>query len=267
VVGGPGDRSERAVSGTVVLQSFHARPWPEAIETCIESARDWSARRGYGYAFVGDEIIDLLPPLYRERCFGRWPVMTDLARLLLIRQRLDAGAERAIWIDADVLIFAPDLLVLDPRHDHAVGREIWVSRDAAGRWRVRRHVQNAFLCFEAGAPALDFLIHATRRVVERLGRPASPQIAGPKLLSSLHNLVAFPVLEAAGMLSPSVLADLIAGDGPALRRQIQAQRAPMAAANLCHSLLGTMVGGVTVDAALVAKSAAVLSRDYSRDGL
>lgn len=255
------------MSHTLVLQSYRAGPWPEVIGTCIDSARDWAGRRGYRYEFVGDEIIDLLPPLYRERCFGRWPVMTDLARLLLMRLRLNAGAERAIWIDADVLVFAPDRLVLDPRHDHTVGREIWVSRDTAGRWRVRRHVHNAVLYFKAGAPALDFLIYATRSVVERLERPASPQIAGPKLLSTLHNLVAFPVLETAGMLSPGVLADLIAGDGPALRRQVQAQRAPMAAVNLCHSLLGTMVDGVSVDAALLAKGAAVLTRDYSQCGL
>lgn len=255
------------MSGTIVLQSFHAAPWPEVIDTCIASARDWAARRGYEYEFVGDEIIDILPPLYREKCFGRWPVMTDLARLLLMRERLRAGAERAVWIDADVLVFAPDHFVVDPNQDHGVGREIWVSRDTAGRWRVRRHVHNAVLYFDAGAPALDFLIHATRRVVERLEQPASPQIVGPKLLSSLHNLVAFPVLEPAGMLSPAVLADLLTGDGPALRRLVQARRAPLAAANLCHSLLGATVDGVTVDAALLTESAAVLTRDYAPDGL
>jgi hypothetical protein len=255
------------VSRTLVLQSFHARPWPGVIETCIASTRSWAARHKYAYEFVGDEIIDLLPPLYREKCFGRWPVMTDLARLLLMRDRLDAGADRVVWIDADVLIFAPALFVIDPSLDHAVGREVWVSRDDAGRWRVRRHVHNAVLSFDAGTPALDFLIHATRRVVERLERPASPQIAGPKLLSTLHNLVAFPVLEEAGMLSPAVLADLIAGDGLALLRQIQARRKPMAAANLCHSLLGATVDGVGVDNVLLAESAAILTKDFAARGL
>lgn len=255
------------MSGTLVLQSFHARPWPEIIETCIAGTRSWAARHGYAHEFIGDEITDLLPPLYREKCHGRWPVMTDLARLLLMRNRLQTGVDRVIWIDADVLIFAPDLFVIDPDLDHAVGREIWVSRNDDGRWRVRRHVHNAVLSFNAGAPALDFLIHATRRVVERLERPVSPQIAGPKLLSTLHNLVDFPVLEVAGMLSPPVLADLIAGDGPALRRQIQARRKPMAAANLCHSLLGSTVDGTVVDGGLLAESAAILTRDYAGRGL
>lgn len=255
------------MSGTIVLQSFHGEPWPEPIHLCVENVKNWAAMWGHGYELIGDEIADLLPAPYRERCFGRWPVMTDLARLLLIRERLRAGAGRAVWIDADVLIFAPALLRLDDRDDHAVGREVWVSRDAAGRWRSRRHVHNAVLSFDAGAPALEFLIHATRRVVERLERPASPQVAGPKLLSTLHNLVAFPVLEAAGMLSPPVLADLVAGDGQALHRHRLALSQPMAAANLCHSLLGTAVDGVPVDEALLVAGAEALTRSFARTGL
>jgi hypothetical protein len=255
------------MSGTIVLQSFHAKPWPEPIALCVESARAWAASHGFGYGFIGDEIADLLPPLYRERCFGRWPVMADLARLLLLRAHLEAGAGRAVWIDADMLIFAPAVLRLDDTADHAVGREIWVSRDRAGRWRTRRHVHNAVLSFDAGSPALDFLIHATRRVVERLERPASPQIAGPKLLSTLHNLVAFPVLEAAGMLGPLVLADLAGGDGQALRRHREALSEPMAAANLCHSLLGTVVDGVEVDESLLIAGSRALTRGFSETGL
>jgi hypothetical protein len=255
------------VSHTVVLQSFHREPWPKPIHRCVESVRTWAEMHGHMYEWIGDEIGDFLPPLYRERCFGRWPVMTDLARLMLMRQHLQAGADRTIWVDADVLVFAPALLRVDEVNDHSVGREIWVSRDAKGRWRTRRHVHNAVLVFTAGSPALDFLIHATRRVVERLERPASPQIAGPKLLSTLHNLVAFPVLETAGMLSPPVLADLAAGDGPALRRHRQALREPMAAANLCHSLLGKTVNGVAVDEALMLAASRELCDEFGEPGL
>lgn len=255
------------MSGTIVLQSFHARPWPEPIDLCVESVKAWAASHGFGYEFIGDEIVDLLPPHYRERCFGRWPMMTDLARLLLLREHSRAGATRVVWIDADVLIFAPTAIHIDEAVDHTVGREIWVSRDGAGRWRTRRHVHNAMLSFDSGSPALDFLIHATRRVVERLEKPASPQIAGPKLLSALHNLVAFPVLEAAGMLSPLVLTDLIAGGGDALMRHRQALSEPMAAANLCHSLLGTTVDGVAVNEVLLVAGAKALARDFRETGL
>jgi hypothetical protein len=255
------------VSDTIVLQSFHAKPWPAPIEFCVESVKTWAKMHGHEYEFVGDEILELLPPLYRERCFGRWPVKTDLARLLLLREHLRAGAKRAVWIDVDVLIFAPRLLVLDNTWDHAVGREVWVSKHDNSTWRARRHVHNAVLSFDTGSPALEFLIHATRRVVERLERPASPQIAGPKLLGALHNLISFPVLEAAGMVSPPVLADLAAGEGSALKRHRQALREPMAAANLCHSLLGTTVDGILVDEPLMRAGSMAMARDLAETGL
>lgn len=255
------------MTGTIILQSFHAKPWPEAICLCVESVKAWAAMHGHAHEMIGDEIADLLPSLYHERCFGRWPVMTDLGRLLLLRKHLRSGADRVVWIDADVLVFAPALMRLDEAGDHAVGREIWVSRDARGRWRTRRHVHNAVLSFNAGSPALDFLIHATRRVVERLEKPASPQIAGPKLLTTLHNLVAFPVLESVGMVSPPVLADLVAGDGSAVKRHRQALVEPMAAANLCHSLLGTTVDGVPVDETLMVSGVESLTRNFAVAGL
>lgn len=255
------------MSGTIILQSFHAEPCPRPIHGCVENVRAWSGMHGHAHELVGDEIADLLPSLYRERCHGRWPMMTDLARPLLMRRHLGGGADRAVWIDADVLVFAPTRFCIDDVTDHAVGREVWVSRDAKGRWRTRRQVHNAVLVFTAGSPALDFLIHATQRVVEQLERPASPQISGPKLLTTLHNLVRFPVLETAGMLSPPVLADLVAGDGPGLRRHRQALREPMAAANLCHSLLGKTVDGAVLGENLMSAASEVLHREASVTGL
>lgn len=255
------------MTDTVVIQSFHPPPWPAVIGRCIDSVERWAAARGYRHGVIGDEIADLLPPAYRMNCFDRWPMITDLGRLLLARRYLADGAEFVVWIDADVLIFAPEIFRLKEDDDHAVGREIWVARNAAGRWRARRHVHNAVLSFRRGTPALDFLIHATRRVVERLERPASPQIAGPKLLSSLHNLVGFPVLECAGMISPPVLADLIGGGGPALSRHRAALAEPMAAVNLCHSLLGQSVDGIAVDADFLNRGARALVDRFAETGL
>jgi len=250
------------VTQTLVLQSFHAPPWPEPITVCVDSVKAWARTHGFEHRFLGDEIADLLPSGYRENCHGRWPVMTDLARLLWARRCIDEGVESVVWIDADVLVFAPRRFAPPDGVDHAVGREVWVARDAKGRWRARRHVHNAVLLFRKGTPALDFLIHATRRMVERLERPASPQIVGPKLLSSLHNLVGFPVMETAGMISPPVLSDLIAEGGPALDCHLRALDQPMAAVNLCHSLLGSTVDGVTVDESLLARGADALLKDH-----
>ena len=216
---------------------------------------------------VGDEIADLLPSTYRQNCFGRWPVMIDLARLLAARDRLKAGVDRVIWLDADTMIFAPLRFQPPVNGDHAVGREVWVKPNRKGGWQVHHHVHNAALVFRRGTPALDFLIFATMRVVERIDRPASPQIAGPKLLSALHNLVDFPVWESAGMLSPCVLADLAAGDGPALQSQSRALKAPLAAANLCHSLWECETDGQRLDQSVLSCAIETLRSRYEKSGI
>jgi hypothetical protein len=64
----------------------------------------------------------------------------------------------------------------------------------------------------------------------------SPQFIGPKLLTALHNIARFPVMETAGMLSPAVMRDLIAGDGPALQLFRHKSRTAPAGANLSTSL-------------------------------
>ena len=79
----------------------------------------------------------------------------------------------------------------------------------------------------------------------------APQMMGPKLLSSLHNLAAFDFLPDIGSLSPEVMS-VIAGDmrshsgESALQALCNAQPRPLVAANLCASLMPrvlTMAGG------------------------
>ena len=222
---------------------------------------------GFEYEIVGDEIADLLPDTYRKNSFGRWPMLIDLARLLAVRDRLNAGVDRVIWLDADTMIFAPLRFQPPINGDHAVGREVWVEPNRKGGWRAHRHVHNAALLFGRGAPALDFLIFATMRVVERLEGPASPQIAGPKLLSALHNLVAFRVWESAGMLSPFVLTDLATGDGPALRAQTRRLEEPIAAANLCHSLWESEIEGLKLDEMVLSSAIETLRSRYEKTGI
>jgi len=252
---------------TVVIQSFHPLPWPKPITSCINSVKQWSQMNGYRYIFTGDEIADLLPVEYRKKCFGRWPMMTDLARLLLAKKYLIEGASKVVWVDADVLIFAPTLFSLGNFNGLAVGREIWVSSAGTNKWKKRRHVHNAVLAFLPETPTLDFLIYATTRIGERINQPASPQLTGPKLLSTLHNLVEFPVLEGAGMLSPWVMADLINGGGPALALHLASIEKPMTSVNLCHSMIGQTINGNRFDHNFLMLVVGVLKNKFRLKGL
>ncbi|MBU98789.1 MAG: hypothetical protein CMM24_00340 [Rhodospirillaceae bacterium] len=251
----------------IVIQSFHARPWPKVIEMAIESVASWAKKRDYRYMLFGDEVMDLLPDGFAIKCSNRIPMMIDLARLLTIRQLFEEGAEQVIWFDADMLIFSTEHFDVDLTSEQAVGREIWVSKTKAGRWKAHRHVHNAVLSFRRTSPILDFLIFATERIAGQLKAPASPQLVGPKLFSHIHNLVNLTVWEEAGVLSPEVMSNVIDKGGPALNCHLREQTRPALAANLCYSLVNKKVDDVFVDEGFLLDAANQLLRQFSKSGL
>jgi hypothetical protein len=241
---------------TVVLQSAPDAGRPAWIEMCLDSVRGWAEARGFAYRRCGDELFDRVPADLRAKIEGRPMVAADLARLAWLEETLRAGAQRALWLDADVLVFKPDGLDL-PEEPYAFGREQWVQRDERGRPKAYARVHNAFALFSRGeadglGPILPFLRHASERLVRRYRGTPPPHLVGPKLLGVLHNLLALPVVDTVGSLSPHVLADLRRGEGEALELLRWRTKQRLVAANLCASLTGRDYEGVTLtDAQMV----------------
>jgi hypothetical protein len=227
---------------TLILQSHSWQVLRGWIGTCVDSVRSWSEAREYDYRFLGDEIFELVPEWYKAKTDGRLPIQADLARLLLLRDALDQGYERALWFDADCLVFAPEALDIDAVTDScAFGRELWVAPDAKGRLKTWRSLHNAACLFRRGDPVLPFLIRATERVVAKADPShIAPQMVGPKLLTALDAMGGFGRMDRVAGFSPAVLDDLAAGEGPALtvlRAALAKDGMPTpAAANLCASL-------------------------------
>ena len=186
----------------------------------------------------------LLPPDLRTKTSNQPIVASDLARLLLIEKALNEGYRCVIWCDADFLIFAPDEFILS-EDLYGFGREVWVqtadSSIQAGddelTLKTYTKIHNAFMFFRAGNPFLSFYVDSIRRMLHKHQGPYVTQIAGPKFLSAIHNITQQPVVEIAAMLSPMVIRDLIAGEGPALRMFLQKSRVSPAGVNLCSSLI------------------------------
>jgi len=238
---------------TVVYQSYKPEGGPDWIRLCLDSVRGWAAARGFDYRFVGDEIFDPVPAWYRDKAAGQVPVITDLGRLLLARQYLDEGYERAVWLDADVLVFDPDRFGLDVSEGCAFGDEVWVQPGkTTDSLRAYRNVHNAISVFVAGNSFLDFYIDACQSVLRRVEGGVPPQIVGPKLLGALHNLVGFRLVPEVGMLSPLTVRDVAAGGGPALDMMVRRSRGPVRAVNLCSSLAGRTADGVRLSDGLLA---------------
>ncbi len=227
-------------SKTLVLQS-HATPLPfPFLQICLESVAEWARERGYKHQIIGDELFNDLSPELLDKTRNQTLIATDLGRLHWMQRYLIQGWQQVLWLDSDVLVIEPAALRL-PQADFAVGREHWVTIEN-GKLRTRTKVHNAALFATARSRALPFYLEsATRLVLANQGR-MSPQFVGPKLLTALHNVVQFPVLETVNMLPISVAQELIGAEagglspaGAALQRFQRAWVQPPAALNLCCS--------------------------------
>jgi hypothetical protein len=233
------------VTGTVVLQSAAAAR-PSWMDHCLDSVAAWATSRGFTYRFVDDALFDRVPPALREKLATRPMTAADLARLALCAEVLADGADTAVWLDADVLVFRPAALTLPAEGTHAFGREHWIQRDDRGRPRAYTKVHNALALFRRGDPLLPFLAYTSERLVARYDGVPPPHLVGPRLLAPLHNLADFPLVDAVGSLGPLVLGDLLDGGGPALS-MLNARSGRLAAANLCASLVNAGQDGRTLD--------------------
>jgi len=223
------------MSATLVIQS-HREPLPfDWLRICLDSVESWARQRHFDYRFVGDELFDLVEADLLHKTRGQIVIATDLARLRLLQRQLAQGYDRVVWCDADFLIFDPGAFVL-PQDDFAFGREVWVQKDERGRLRVYPKPHNACMMFRRGNGCLDFYADAAARLL-RLNRGGMPpQFIGPKLLGALHNVARFPLIESAGMLSPLVERDILAGGGAALALFLQESRLAPTGVNLSASL-------------------------------
>ena len=217
---------------------------------CLASVEQWTGQHGHEYLFIGDEIFETVPDWYLAKVGSKLPVATDYARLVLIRDALKAGYDEVVWFDADMLIFDASL-VLAFEGSCAFGQEVWVQSPAAGRLEARRNVHNAVCVFRQECPVLPFLIHTVEALIRRVDpERIAPQMVGPRLLNALHSLADFPLLPQVGALSPEVVADLAAGQGPALDLLRRETRVPLQAVNVSASVNSGELAAAAVAALL-----------------
>lgn len=234
---------------TAVIQTYKTQDQPSWVSECLGSAKAWAESNAWDYLFRDDEIFELVPQALREKYAEQLPLQIDIARLIWARDLLrdNPTLERVVWLDADVFVFDPEAVFLDDTIDFSVGRQVWVQPTEGKALKTYKQVHNAILVFQQSTPVLDFLLQTVLDLAERHNGPATPQLLGPKLLTALHNVVGFSVIDSVGMASPLVLADLAAGEGPALTRLMSASPQSIGAVNLCTSYRGQTVDGIVCD--------------------
>lgn len=223
---------------TVVVQSFRRDNVPEWITRCMRSVASWADARGYHYEFVDDVLFDHVPAALLDKPRNSLLPLTDIARLGLLRDRLAQRYERALWIDADVVVFRPDTLAIPAQCGAMLCHEIWTHRNPDGQVIHDRRVNNAVMIFERGHPLLDFLRYAAIELYQHMDPETMPPATlGTGFLSNLGRLLPIRLFNQVACLSP-LLVDALLTDTN--HEQLKAHAShyghPFHAVNLCHSL-------------------------------
>jgi len=227
---------------TIVVQSFREHDIPEWISRCLSTVQAWADRSHFVYDFAGDAFLQLAPAWYRAKADPHITVITDLARLLLARQYLQQGFDRVIWIDADVLIFAPSLLHIDPDLSCAFCREVWMHRNYGGLLHASFKINNSACMFRNdcyGVQYLEDYISACVSIVARLPCILDHTEVGTKFLTARNRHSPLPVMSGFGTLSPVMLYALLQSDAEVLKSFMDYQTGPLYAVNLCNFFRST----------------------------
>ena len=236
----------------VVYQSFRVSDVPEWMERCMVSVKEWALKQGYEYRFFGDELFEFVPGWYRNRINNQIHLVADLARLEIAKQFLNNGYEKAIWIDADVLVFSPEQFTLPLDRSFAFCREMYVSNDENKQLVAYRRVNNAITLMSKGNSFLDFYIDACKNIVAQREKLQHTSV-GTSFLTAMN--LQFPIdhINQVGLFSPLVMRDIALGKGDALSLYMQAFAAPIYSANLCFTFNGSEASGVNMSPELFAK--------------
>jgi len=251
---------------TAVVQSFRDQDVPGWITRCLSTVRDWAAQSNFTYRIIGDEFLDLVPDWYRRKSRQRITVVADLARLLLARRCLGEGFDRVVWIDADVAIFNPRGLRLDPDLSYAYSREVWVEKDRSGQFDATLKINNSACLFcndHVARTHLEEYIAACTSIMAGLTRIRDHTEVGTKWLTSQDRQRPLPILRGFGLINPVIMKAVLTSNLELLQRFMTWQDGPIHGANLCNFFRAQTESGQGITDEVYS---AVLDRLMEREG-
>lgn len=228
---------------TIVYQSFRTHDVPEWMSRCMDSVRNWAAQQGYEYRFFGDELFEFVPDWYQNRINNQIHLVADLARLEIAKQFLDEGYEKAILVDADVLVFSPEAFLLPLDKSYSFCREVYVAQDVQSNLVAYKSVNNAVTMMCKGNTFLHLYIDACKHIVAQRSKLQHTSV-GTAFLTSMNQQFPIDHIHQLGLFSPLVMRDIVNGSGEALALYMKAFNHPVNAANLCFTFNGTEAKGV-----------------------
>ena len=220
---------------TVVLQSFRTTDVPAWLADCMASVRTWAESQGWSYEFMDDRFFNFAPDWVKGRCATNIYAVTDVCRLVWLQERLSGGFERVIWVDADVVMFAPERLNLNLESGYGFAFELVLDVQPDGSLRPRRSANNAVMVFDNNQALLDFYLFACLELLKHYEDGQVPRTAlGPDLIMGLTHVLPLQVLYGVGLLSMNMMKEIVDGHGTMLSTYMEHSPQLPGAANLCH---------------------------------
>jgi hypothetical protein len=218
---------------TLIVQSYRTHGVPSWIARCLASVQAWARSRGHDYRLTDDSAFALCGEDYLAKVGDNKRSITNLCRLELIKSALAEGYDQAIWMDADILAFAPDRLDFEASERISFPRETWLAPGNGG-WVTVPTINNCVVICPRGDPDLDLIIQATRHVARHHPITHNFQV-GVDLIRGLNQFLGFPLLANVGMFSNHALVALAQDNEALVRQQAVSHGTPVYAANLCAS--------------------------------
>ncbi len=222
---------------TIVYQSFRTRDVPEFITRCMASAKAWAAQHGYAYRFYDDAFFDLIPAELRTKALTYKCLASDYARVAAARDLIAEGYDRAVWVDADALIFNPSGLGLPVETGFAYAREVWLHRTFLGAPQFRLTVNNSISIYCRDQKIIPHYLDCAERILSS-DVPLNPTTLGTDWLLHFRQSTPIPLHTQIGVLNPELAQRYLDDDAPTLRTFLNLHTSPLAAFNLCLSKLG-----------------------------
>ena len=222
---------------TVIVQSYRTCDVPPWIVSCIESVRAWADTNRWDYTFVDDSFFSLAPEWARRRCGNNIYAVTDLCRLQLLKNMLEMGYDRAVWVDADVLVFAPAHLDISTMDGHGFAYELFFHLEQDGSYSALEGLNNSLMVFEKGQVVLCQYLAASLDLLRQAPEGPIPRTAlAPALLQKVQPRIEPGRIYGVGLFTLAMMDEIANDGGRLITEYVRAVTAPLGAANLCHFL-------------------------------
>ncbi|MHB8408983.1 MAG: hypothetical protein ACYDHY_12975 [Acidiferrobacterales bacterium] len=203
----------------------------------MRSVQTWAAANQWNYEFLDDRFLSLAPQWVRQHCAGNLYAITDVCRLQWMRNALDAGYERVIWADADILVFEASLVNVQTVRGHAFAHELFLCLSPDGGVTLIEGLNNSLMVFEKQQEVLDVYLAKCLARLRSLPPGAVPRTAlGPTLLRELRSEHPLHPLHGIGLFTLAVMREIANGGGRLIPELLRSSPARLGAANLCHFL-------------------------------